>query len=290
MEFEEYNPVLNFLFFVSVIFFTIYISHPVFLAVSFIVGFVYSARLKNKNKKTVWFNLFLVLCAAVYAFIYASYNHFGSSVLGRNFIGNSMTAESLLYGCILGIKTVTVVMWLNAVTAVLTTDKIVYILGRVSPGLSIIVTILLRRIALMGVHFKRIAASRAAVGKGTGCGNVFIRVINFVWCVQALLTFETESIAESAFSMKSRGFTIRKRTAYSGYGFAGYDRGMLIFMVICMTVITMGMILDQTAVIYSPEIIINKATYASVLFYLAYFIYCGMPLFINIKNKYQNQI
>ena len=47
MRFDSYHPFLNLLFFVAVIAFTIWWTHPVFLAVSYVCAFIYSIKLRG---------------------------------------------------------------------------------------------------------------------------------------------------------------------------------------------------------------------------------------------------
>ena len=69
-------------------------NHPVFLGISYAAAFVWFSLLGGK--RAVVFNLCLVPLVFLSAWWYSYYTHFGITVLGSNFAGNSMTLESLL--------------------------------------------------------------------------------------------------------------------------------------------------------------------------------------------------
>ena len=81
-----------------------------------------------------------------FALYYSSYHHFGITVLRQNFIGNNMTLESLVYGMVLGVSIAGVIIWFSCVHSVVSTDKVVYLFGRVSPKLSLFLAIFLRMV------------------------------------------------------------------------------------------------------------------------------------------------
>lgn len=142
MGFEACHPAVNFIFFASVLWGAVSFQHPVFLTISWLCAFAYSVR--RAGRKAVIFNLFLLPLIVIFALYYSTYHHFGVTVLRKNFIGNSMTLESLVYGLVIGVRFSAVCMWLEALFSVVSSDKIIYLFGRISPRLSLFATILLR--------------------------------------------------------------------------------------------------------------------------------------------------
>ena len=132
MRFDSYHPVINLIYFVSAIAFTIWFHHPVFLVISYVSAFLYSVKLNGK--KALIFNLCLIPLAVLFALYYASYHHFGITNLRKNFIGNEITLESLVYGLMLGVTVAAVIMFFSCMFAVVSSDKVVYLFGRISPS------------------------------------------------------------------------------------------------------------------------------------------------------------
>ena len=108
MGFEFCHPAVNFIFFTAVLYGSIAFSHPVFLAIAYAAAFAYSVR--RGGRRALVFDLCLVPLVLVFALCYAGSHHFGVTVLRQNFIGNNMTAESLVYGLVLGVRAACVCM------------------------------------------------------------------------------------------------------------------------------------------------------------------------------------
>ena len=102
------------------------------------------------------FGLCLVPLVVALGLFYSSYHHFGVTNLRQNFIGNQITLESLVYGLALGCTLAGVAMWMSCVYAVFSADKVVYLLGRVSPRLSLFLSLLLRLVPEMWVQARKI--------------------------------------------------------------------------------------------------------------------------------------
>ena len=130
MKFDSFHPAVNCIYFVVVIGCSIAFSHPVFVGIAWLCAFLFSIKLNGK--RAVIFNGVLIPLAIVYAMYYAYYNHFGITNLQSNFIGNRVTLEALVYGLMNGIRIMTVIMWFSCVFAVVTSDKIIYLFGKIS--------------------------------------------------------------------------------------------------------------------------------------------------------------
>ena len=71
-----------------------------------------------------------------------------------------------------GLRFATLCMWLEAIFRVVTSDKVVYLFGRVSPRLSLFLTILLRFIPRVGREARKINLAQKGIGRGSNQGNV----------------------------------------------------------------------------------------------------------------------
>ena len=154
MGFESCHPAVNFLFFAAVIYGSVAFQHPVFLAISCLCAFAFS--MKRNGKRAVIFDLCLLPLVVCFALYYSSYHHFGVTVLKQNFIGNNLTVESFVYGMVTGLRAAAVCMWLSCLFRVVSSDKVLYLFGRVSPRLSLFLTILLRFIPRIGREARKI--------------------------------------------------------------------------------------------------------------------------------------
>ena len=221
MGFEFCHPAVNFIFFAAVLYGSIAFSHPVFLAIAYAAAFAYSIR--RGGRRALVFDLCLVPLVLVFALCYAGSHHFGVTVLRQNFIGNSMTAESLVYGLVLGVRAACVCMWCSALFRVVSSDKVVYLFGRVSPRLALFLTILLRLIPRLNREAGRIDLAQKGIGRGSDQGNVWERLVHCLRIFSMLITWLIQALALEADSMKSRGYGLPKRTAFSLFRFTLRD-------------------------------------------------------------------
>ena len=283
MRFEDYHPAINLLFFISVIFFACCFRHPVFLALAWLCSFAYAV--KKRGRKALFLGLALIPLAVLYGCWFAAYNHFGVTHLKTNFAGNEITFESLLYGLDKGFSVAAVILWACCVFAVFTSDKVVYLFGRISPRLSLFLSLLLRLVPRVIAMGRKINISQQGIGRGINQGNVFQRIGNFFRLLSMLITWTSESLVTSSESMRSRGVTLRGRTAFSIYRFDDRDRALVTGLSACLIVTGVGYLLDQMFIVFRPRIIMNRITPLSAVFYLAYAVLCVLPLVLELISE-----
>jgi len=250
-----------------------------------VCAFIYS--IKRNGWKAVVFNAVLLPLVAAFALYYSSYNHFGVTVLQQNMIGNNMTLESLVYGFVLGLVIAGVLIWFSCVYSVFTTDKVVYLFGKVSPRLSLFLAIILRMVPRIKKEAKKINTAQRGIGRGANQGNVFKRLRNSIRILSMLITWTIDSLTLVSESMRSRGSSLRGRKAFSIYRFDNRDRAYVVGNFACLTVISMAVMLKQTDILYDPRIIMNPITAMSYLFYAGYAVFCLMPLGLELWTEYR---
>lgn len=280
MGFDSYHPTINAIYFMAVIFCSICFRQPVYLALSFCCAVCYLTKLRGK--KGLIFSLSLLPFASLFALWYAFYHHFGVTVLRHNFIDNAITLEALLCGLTYGMIVATVLVWFGCLHAVFTTDKVVYLFGRISPRLSLFLSILLRTVPRAKVQCQRINNAQRALGLGSDQGNLWQRLCHCLRIGSILITWLTESFVTSSDSMRCRGYTLRGRTAFSIYRFDHRDRTLVIGFFACLTAFLMAYLLDQTSVLFDPAIIMTPITPISCVFYAIYAFFCLLPMTLQI--------
>lgn len=285
MGFEKCHPAVNFIYFTTVIAGMILFQHPIFLLISFVCAFIYS--IKRNGWKALIFNAVLLPCVVAFALYYSSYTHFGVTVLQQNVIGNNMTLESLVYGFVLGIVVAGVLIWFSCVYSVFTTDKVVYLFGKVSPRLSLFLAIILRMVPRIKKEAKRINTAQQGIGRGANQGNLWLRIRNCIRIFSMLITWTIDSLTTASESMRSRGSTLRGRKAFSIYRFDNRDRAYVVGNFACLTVIFMAVMLKQTDIIYDPRIIMTPVTTMSYVLYAGYAVFCLMPLGLELWTEYR---
>ena len=283
MRFDSYHPMINLIYFVTAIVCTVKFDHPVYLAIAFLCAFAYSVKLNGK--KSLIFDLCLIPFIVAYAAWYSYYNHFGITDLRVNFVGNEITLEAIVVGFVRGTKVATLIMIFSCIFAVVSADKIVYLFGRISPRLSLYLSILLRFVPRVKQKGKHIELSRKGIGKGCFQGNPLKCLAHMCSFLSILITWTLEDFIESAASMKCRGYSLRGRTAFSIYRFDNRDRGFVIGLFTCITVTLMAVAFDQTKIRYNPVIMMNRVTGLSVVFYGVYAVMMLLPMILQIIGE-----
>lgn len=285
MGFESCHPAVNFLFFAAVIYGSVAFQHPVFLAISCLCAFAFS--MKRNGKRAVIFNLCLLPLVVCFALYYSSYHHFGVTVLKQNFIGNNLTVESFVYGMVTGLRAAAVCMWLSCLFRVVSSDKVLYLFGRVSPRLSLFLTILLRFIPRIGRETRKINLAQKGIGRGSNQGNVFRRLVNCLRIFSMLITWMISALALESDSMRSRGSLLRGRTAFSIYRFDNRDRAFVIALFSGITLTAMGAILGATTMFYNPRIIWKPLENVSTVTAVGYAALCLLPMGLEFWTEYR---
>lgn len=281
MGFDKCHPAVNFIFFAAVLGGTLGFHHPAFLAVSVLCACAYSV--KRIGIRAAIFDGALIPLVVIFALYYSSYHHFGLTVLRKNFIDNNMTLESLVYGGVLGFTAMGVLVWFSCIHSVVTADKVVYLFGKLSPRLSLFLAILLRMVPRVKQEARRINTALMGIGRGANQGSFIERMVHCLQIGYILLTWTIDSLAAASDSMRSRGSSLRGRTAFSIYRFDNRDRAYVIGMFLCLTLTAMAVLLNQTRAVYDPRILVNPVFPA---FLLAYAALCLMPLGLDLWTEY----
>ena len=283
MNFASYHPALNLLFFVAAVAFTACWTRPGLVAVSFLCALAFSVRLRGS--RAVAFGCALALCALAFAALFALNVHFGVTPIARTPIGNSITIESLTCGVIVGLKVAAILVWLSCVLRVFTADKVVFLLGRVFPKAAMVLSVVLRAVPVAGDRVRKIAVAQSGIGRGPGQGGVLRRVANALRRASILISWSIERFVEMSDSMRSRGAALRGRTAYSLYRFDNRDRALAIVLVALITVCAAATALGQTQMLFSPVIVVPKASSVGVAVFAAFLVLCLLPLALQLAGE-----
>ena len=283
MNFASYHPALNLLLFVAVVAFTACWTRPGLVAVSFLCALAFSVRLRGL--RAVAIGCALALCALAFAALFAMNVHFGVTNLARTPIGNSITIESLTCGVLVGFKVAAILVWLSCALCVFTADKVVFLLGRVFPKAAMMLAVALRAVPVAGDRARKIAVAQSGIGRGPGQGSILRRIANALRRASILISWSIERFVEMSDSMRSRGAALRGRTAYSLYRFDNRDRALAVILVALITVCAAATVLGQTQMLFSPVIVVPKASSAGVAVFAAFLALCLLPLALQVAGE-----
>jgi len=279
-SFSGYHPIINFIYFALVLAFAMFFMHPVSLLISLCCALVYAIYLNGK--KAVRFSLRLVLpMMAMAAIINPAFNHEGATILLYLPSGNPLTLESILYGLASAVMLACVITWFSCYTAVMTSDKFVYLFGRIIPALSLILSMTLRFVPKFKAQFHMVSEAQRCVGRDMVNGVLLQRLKNAITILSIMVTWSLENAIETADSMKSRGYGLPGRTAFSIYRFDDRDKAALCWLCFCGFYIFAGWLAGGLSWQYYPIIKGTLDGAFPISFQLVYLALCLTPVFLN---------
>ena len=212
------------------------------------------------------------------------FSHAGVTILFYLDNGNPITLESIVYGVAVGGMLITVIIWFSCYNAVMTSDKFIYLFGRIIPALSLILSMVLRFVPRFKAQIKKISSAQKCIGRDVSSGNILMRVRNGLTILSILITWALENAIETADSMKSRGYGLKGRTAFSIYQFDSRDKRLLLVFIICTVFICLGIYQRVTVITFFPSIMIQPYSYFHLIVYSAYTIFLCTPMILNITE------
>ena len=299
--FKGYHPLVNVLFFISIIAFGMLLRHPGYLVISFISSTAYYLKLSGKDGRKSVFRFLLPMLLFV-VIINSFFNHYGVTTLFILPSGNNFTFEALVMGIVSGITVVSVIQWFFCCNEVVTEDKFMHIFGRILPKGALVVSMILRFVPLYRRRYKEISQARKCMGLN-GTDSFICKMKNTFKNIGILVSWSFENAIETADSMKARGYGLKGRTYYSRFQWHTGDTLALILLVLFDALIIFGLVSNSAYCIYNPYVIINQPpemgttyiinelnltinpfSFLSIVSLIAFTLLCFLPLTIDLKE------
>ena len=138
-SFAHYHPLVNFFYFTLVIGFTMALNHPLAKGISLTCATVYAVQAEGKQAVLFCLKWCLPMMLLT-AFLNPAFSHEGVTILLYFPTGNPLTLESILYGLSAGTMLATVMLWFLNFNRVITSDKFIYLFGRIIPTMSLVLS------------------------------------------------------------------------------------------------------------------------------------------------------
>ena len=280
--FSRLHPVVNFTYFAAVILFSMIFMHPVFLFISLACSFIYSVYLSGM--KAVKFNLLgMIPLMLLITILNPVFNHQGETTLF--FINDhGVTFESLFYGACAGIMFVSVIIWFSCYNKVMTSDKFMYLFGRIIPALSLVISMTLRFVPKFKAQLKIVEEGQKCIGRGGSQGTIIKMIKNGVKVISIMITWALENGIETSDSMKARGYGLKGRTSFTLYRFDSRDKKCLMYILAFIGIVLIGAYSGYDTISFFPIIIYKKVNLVGILFYFAYTMLCIFPVIVDVKE------
>ena len=253
--FTTFHPIVNFIYFFAVIGFTMFIRQPVCLGIAILSATVYSVYLNGK--KSIRFAVcYLVPMMLLLILVNPLFNHEGLTILAYFPSGNPFTLEAVIYGILAAAIVVAVIQWFSCWNRIMTTDKLVYLFGRILPALSLVLSMALRFVPRYRRQFQAI-------------------------------TWAMEHAVQTANAMKCRGYGLEGRTAFSLYRWAKRDTVVLLCILGLGIFVLVGILQGKLYWTCFPTFTGAKVNGYTVGIYGGYGLLSLLPMLINGREEWK---
>lgn len=281
--FSSFHPTITLIYFSAVIGFSMFFLHPVFLVISLACSLTYALHLNGK--KAIRLGLIYMLPMLIFtAALNPLFNHQGGTILTYLPNGNPITLESTAYGIAAATMLITVITWFSCLNAVMESDKIVYLFGRVIPALSLILSMCLRFVPRFSAQARLISNAQKCIGRDLTNGSILQKSKHGIKILSILVTWALENSIETADSMKARGYGLPGRTAFSIYKFCKRDAAAAAYITSCATAVLVGAATGAYRFRYFPTIQGEWIGLGSIAVFAAYFALAAFPIIVNVKE------
>ncbi len=279
--FQQYHPLVNFLYFALVLGFSMVLNHPMAQIISLVCAATYA--IQCEGRKAVLFSLkFCLPMFLMTAFVNPAFSHEGTTILRYLPTGNPLTLESILYGLSAGCMLASTILWFTSFNRVITSDKFIYLFGRIIPAMSLVLSMTLRFIPKFKNQLNTVVEAQRSFGRDSSHGSILQRLKISIIILSIMITWALENAIETADSMKSRGYGLKGRTAFSIYHFDDRDKTAMVWLCFCGVYLITGTMASAFSFRYFPSIRGVPINVVTLSFQLVYFMLCTTPILLNI--------
>ena len=278
--FSGFHPIVNLCFFLMSMVITMFINQPVFLLISLLSSCAYLTYLQGKKGmlRQVGYLIPILLGMAI---LNPVFNHEGATVLFYLPNDNPVTLEAICFGLASAVMMGASIVWFNCCNTVFTSDKIIYLFGRIIPAMSLLISMTLRFVPRFKNYLQSVMRVQKAMHEPE---NNKEKLQQALAAFSSTVSWAMEQSIVSADSMKSRGYGVQGRTAFSIYIFEKRDAFTLLTLaVLCLGAVTPS-IAGWTTWAFYPYMTGELLCPAQLLSYLCYCGLCSLPLIIDLSE------
>lgn len=280
--FYRSHPLLNFTYFAFIIGITMFSMHPAFLALTFVMSWVYSIMLRGKQ--AVKFNLLVMIPTLILMTLFNTLNvHNGVTVLFYlNY--NRITLEAIASGLASAVMLTSVLIWFSCFNKIITADKFIYLFGRFAPVIALTISMIMRFIPLLQARFKEVSAAQRCMGRGVKGSSWIEKIKILAKEVSILIAWSLEASLESADSMEARGYGLRGRTSFHLFRLARTEKMLLAAMLVLGAVPLLACVNGLTSIYYYPKIILPALSPVQAVALVAYGLLMVIPPILDFRG------
>ncbi len=279
-SFKDYNPIAIFLYYALAVIPAMFCSNPVIMSISMVCAVLF--RLVKDGPaacKKMWFFLIFPVAGMIVNPIFI---HKGVTTLF--FINNSpITLEAVMYGLTMGIMIFATIAWFTSFSSIMTTDKLLYIFGSVSPKIALILSMALRYIPLYGQQIKKIRQAQQVVGLYKE-DNAIDKIRGGMRIFSVMVSWALENGIITADSMTARGYGVGRRSRFAIFSWKKQDFMLLAASLLLGGITILGIAVGHMGYEWYPQISAPEANLLTIGTYIAYALLALIPSYLQLKE------
>ncbi len=280
--FASYHPIVLLTYFLSVLVICMFLTNPIIQLTALLGGLCFSVLFLNKReiKSNAFLYLFLFFLITI---TNPLFSHGGETVLFY-LAKIPITLEALAYGSSIAAAVVSVLIWFNCYSKIMSSDKFLYIFGKATPKLSIVLSAALRFVPLLTRRYREVEKAQKAMGMYSS-KSCLDKVKNSLRVFTSTLSWSMENAMETAASMKSRGCGLSSRSSFSVFRFDFSDIVLLSVSLMFVAVTLYGAASGRTDFLYYPRMSGLDFSLTAVLVYVSFAALSFLPFMLEVKES-----
>ena len=276
-RFEDSNPIAVAFYYLCVLVIMMFSMNPLILCISLLSSVLCTVVERSANVRA---HLFSAAVFAAATIINPIIVHKGVTVLF--YINNRpFTLEAAAYGLTAAMMITAMLYRLRAFSKVMTSDKVLYLFGRVSPKTALLLSMTIRYVALLKIRWRSISDTQRALGLYDD-GNLIDAIRGRARVLSILITWTLENGIMTAESMEARGYGSTRRTSYATYRMHADDVVLMIMCAALSAVTAVGIMYSRA--VYYPQMDMEIFTPWGIAGAAAFLLLSILPLIVNGKE------
>jgi energy-coupling factor transport system permease protein len=272
-SFSDFDPIALTVYFFAAAGSAMFCMEPVNAVIS-LLGAVtlYVVRSRGGKLRThLWSAGLFVVMALVNPVI----THNGKTVL---FVFNDdpITLESLIFGLTSATVITAVLYWFMTFSQIMTSDRLLYVFGALSPKLALVLSMTLRYVRLFRRRWRQTQQTQRALGLYKD-DNIIDSIRGGLRVFSIMMTWSLESGITTADSMAARGYGVCRRTSFRRYRIRRADAALIAVSLALLAVICTGIALGALHTDFYPEFTLHSSGTLTVLCHISCFVLAFLP-------------
>lgn len=280
--FDRLHPITAFVYFMLLLLVAMLTMNPVIITICYLSSVIFCGMLIGIRKllSSLAYNIPLMLMIALTNPMFV---HKGETILF--FLNdNPVTKEAIIYGVFASMMIMSVFYLCRCYTEIMTSDKFIYLFGRVIPKLSLVLSMILAFIPKLKRKYREIDEAQKALGIYATQSYVD-KLRSKMRVLSILLTNSLETSVDTADSMRARGYGLKGRTSYAIYRFTASDFAYLVFSIVFGVGAVVLIMLGASEFYYYPTVTVIEGSPIIYILYLSLALLAGSSIFMEVKEN-----